>query len=232
MTTPTSDPAPSKFRFSGLQVLGIIALVIVISVGLTTWWVTSNIYAAPFSPTQLTPTEQKTLDVKISRLTEETPSPKTSKTITTPPAAPDEPLTPEPYHEDDAQREIRLSEREVNALIAKDRETAKHVAVDLADNLVSLKLLIPMDPEFPILGGKTLRVNVGVVLKYENGKPVVAIRGMSLGGIPIPKSWWGDIKNVNLVEEFSSEGGFWDQFSKGVEKINIQEGQLRVELNE
>ena len=35
-----------------------------------------------------------------------------------------------------------------------------------------------------------------------------------MGGVPLPSAWWDEIKNRNLVKEFGSEGGFWDQFSK------------------
>ncbi len=61
---------------------------------------------------------------------------------------------------------------------------------------------------------------------------MVAIRGVSLGGVPLPSAWWGDIKNKNLVEEFGSEGGFWDQFSKGVEDIKIRQEHLWIKLKE
>jgi hypothetical protein len=71
-----------------------------------------------------------------------------------------------------------------------------------------------VDENFPILGGKTLRLFFGVTLCDKADRPIVAIRGVSLGGVPLPSAWWGDIKNKNLVEEFGSEGGFWDQFSK------------------
>jgi hypothetical protein len=75
-------------------------------------------------------------------------------------------------------------------------------------------------------------VNFGVTLRYEQDKPVVIIRGVSLGGIPLPGAWWGDIKNKNLVEEFGGQGGFWDQFSRGVADIGVREGELWVKLKE
>jgi hypothetical protein len=125
-----------------------------------------------------------------------------------------------------------LTEREVNSLIAKDAEMAKHVAVDLADNLVSVQLVVPVTEEMPIVGGKTLKLNFGVELSYANGKPVVAMQGISLGGVPLPSAWWGDIKHINLVEEFGGPGGFWDQFAKGVQDLKIQDGRLRIILKE
>lgn len=222
------DTPPSGRRFGGFKILGIVVLSILVTIVLTAWWMNNNIYASPFTPTQLSPTEQEILESKMAHLTVE-PKPPADSTTTESPSGP---LIPEPYREDESKREIHLSEKELNALIAKDPETAKHVAVDLSDDLISVKLLVPMDRDFPVLGGKTLKLNFGVVLKYENHIPVVAIRGMSLGGIPLPQSWWGDIKNVNLVEKFGAEGGFWDQFAKGVEHISVQEGQFRVQLKE
>jgi hypothetical protein len=49
-------------------------------------------------------------------------------------------LVPEPYSEENASREIRITEKELNALIAKDEEAARRVAVDLSDDLVSIKV--------------------------------------------------------------------------------------------
>jgi len=58
------------------------------------------------------------------------------------------------------------------------------------------------------------------------------MRGISLGGVPLPSAWWGDIKNKNLVEEFSGEGGFWSRFSKGVENVQVRDGHLWIKLKE
>jgi hypothetical protein len=89
-----------------------------------------------------------------------------------------------------------------------------------------------VEEEFPILGGKTLRLNCGVTLRYEAGKPVVALRGVSVGGVPIPNAWLGNIKDVDLVREFGGQDGFWDLFSKGVEDIRVLDGSLFVKLKE
>lgn len=229
MNGPTTTTGSSKFRLSGFQIFGI--SLILATILFTTWWMSNNIYAAPFPPTQLTTLEQQTLEAKLAQISKAHP-PAIDSGASRPAESPSGPLAPEPYDENHGKREIHLSEKELNALIAKDPETAKHVAVDLTDDLVSVKLLVPMAHDFPVLGGKTLKLHLGVVLKYVDNRPVVAIRGMSLGGVPLPQSWWGDIKNVNLVEKFGTEGGFWNQFAKGVERISIQEGQFRIKLKE
>lgn len=217
-------------RFSGKQVMFFVGLSVLATALVTTWWVNQYLYAATFEPTRLTESEQHSLDRKMTQLGQienprtSFPKPNVSSS--------EDPLEPEPYSEEGASREIQLTEREVNALIAKDPNMAKHVAVDLAENLVSVKLVVPVNEDLPIVGGKTLKLNFGVKLSYANGKPVVAMQGISLGGVPLPSAWWGDIKHLNLVEEFGGPGGFWDQFAKGVEDLSIHDGQLRIQLKE
>ena len=224
---PTDNSRP---RFSGTQVMLFVGLAVLATALVTAWWVNQYLYAATFEPTQLTEMEQRSLDQKMAQLGQADDS----STSTSNPKvfSSDGPLEPEPYSEEGASRQINLTEREVNSLIAKDADMAKHVAIDLAKNLVSVKLVVPVDEEMPIVGGKTLKLNFGVELSYADGKPVVAIQGISLGGVPLPSAWWGDIKHINLVEEFGGPGGFWDQFAKGVQDLNIQDGQLRILLKE
>lgn len=218
MIEDSENRSRKERKFGCLSVLGIVFIIMVVTALATGWWVKSNIYASPFTPTHLDVKEQKLLDGKLSRISRVPLS--------------HEILPPEPYREDDSKREIRLTEKELNSLVAKDEEAAKRVAIDLDDDLISVKVLLPMDKDFPVLGGKTIRLNFGVTLRYEKGKPVVVVRGVSVGGIPLPGAWWGDIKNKDLVEEFGSEGGFWEQFSRGVENIEVREGHLLIKLKE
>jgi len=153
----------------------------------------------------LTAKEQKALDSKLAKL---------EVTVNKAPVAPKKKrqgkgasLEPEAYSEEGAKREISLTEKELNALIANNPEVAQRVAIDLSDNLISVKLVVPIDEEIPVLGGKTLRLSLGVILGYENQRPVVALKGVSLGGIPLPNAWLGNLKSKNLVKEFGAEGG-------------------------
>ncbi len=214
--------------FALLGLLGVLAAVMVLTAAGTAWWLNSNVYAQPFAPTRLNDEEQAVLDRKLAAIDDAAVGQRADPR----PGEPAAPLEPEPYSEDDADREIRLTERELNSMVASEPEVARRVAIDLAQDLVSIKLLVPVDPDFPVLGGKTLRFKFGLELGYAAGRPVVAIRGVSLGGVPVPSAWWGDIKGENLVEKFGSEGGFWDQFAKGVDNIEIREGQLWVRLKE
>lgn len=106
------------------------------------------------------------------------------------------------------------------------------MAIDLSDDLISAKLLVPVDEDFPVLGGKILRVRTGVVFAYGKGKPVVILKGITVMGVPIPNAWLGGIKNINLIEEFGADTGFWKTFSDGVEDIRVEEGLFKLKLKE
>jgi hypothetical protein len=197
---------------------------------LGTWWVKYNIYASEFSPTTLNQKEQKVLDAKISRL--DTSAHEGYFTRKGPKKDRLAPLEPEAYSETGARREISLTEKELNALIANNPEMARMVAIDLSDNLVSLNLVVPMEEDIPVMGGKTLRLKMGLTLGYEDNQLIIAVKGVSLGGIPIPNAWLGYIKNRNLVEEFGDEGGFWALFAEGVKDIKVRSGHINIRLKE
>lgn len=188
------------------------------------WWTQHYIYAAPIKTTKLTAQEQAGLEWKLERLQGHQ---RPAAVI----GADGRPLIPEPYSEEGASRELVFSEREINALVARDPQLARHVAVDLSPNLVSVTALIPIEEDFPLLGGKTLRLRLGVNLAYQAGAPVVALQGVSLGGIPLPNAWLNHLKHKNLVAEFSPSGGFWQTFAAGIEDLQVAEGQVRIRLN-
>ena len=141
-------------------------------------------------------------------------------------------VQPEKYSETGANRRIELSERELNGLLANNTDLARKLAVDLSENLASGKLLIPLDQDFPIMGGKTLKITAGLELAFRDQKPVVVLRGVSIMGVPLPNAWLGNMKNVDLVREFGVSEGFWQSFSEGVEHIEVSDGRLVIQLRE
>ena len=74
-------------------------------------------------------------------------------------------LTPEKYSED-VDKVLGLTERELNALLAKNTDLSDKLVIDLSDNLLSVKLLIPVYQEFPVIGGKTIKVTAGMELAF------------------------------------------------------------------
>ena len=221
-----------KGGFRGIHILWIVLATIVLTMAVTFWVVRTYIYAKDFKPVELNANEQQTLDAKL-RVLGYDPGPAAGSQDAPASAETDEQwLRSERYSEAGSRREVRFSERELNAMVANNRDLAKKLALDLGDDLVSARLLVPLDQDFPILGGKTLRVSTGVEMAFRDAKPVIVLKGVSVMGIPIPNAWLGGLKNIDLISEFGDQSGFWSAFSDGVENIRVEEGQLKIELKE
>jgi hypothetical protein len=226
----TEKTAPAK-RFSGKQVLLFVLIAVLVTAGLSIWLIRTYIQPADFRPVSLSARERAKLDVKLQQIGVDPravlPDAKREEKIDM-----EGRLSPEKYSENADKREIRMSERELNALIANNPELARRLAVDLSDNLASAKLLIPVDPGMPVLGGRILRVNAGIEMAYRDNRPVVKLRGVSIMGVPVPNAWLGNLKNVDLVEQFGTGPGFWNSFAAGVDLIEVVDGQLHIKLKE
>lgn len=227
---PVTPATGTKSGIRGSHIFFIILATMVITVAITFWFVRAYIYARDFTPVELDASEQQTLNNKLKVLGYE-PDSSQPQADKVPAIETDQQwLRPEKYQENSGNREVSFSERELNAMIANNRDLAKKLSLDLSDKLVSARLLVPLDPDFPVLGGKTLRVSAGVEMAFHNSRPKVVLKGVSLMGVPIPNAWLGGLKNIDLITEFGNEGGFWSDFAHGVDNIEVYEGQLRVIL--
>ncbi len=237
MNTELETEQTTRRRFSGLQVFGMILGAMLITALVMFFVLKAYFFPKEFRPVTLNAREEQVLEEKLERLEGVSLPAQQSDRRHSDPQAPagdrsQGPLEPEAYSEDDAKREINLSEKELNALLARNTNLANRLAVDLSDNLASAKLLVPLDPDFPIMGGKTLKVNAGVEMSFEQGRPVVVLRGVSVMGVPVPNAWLGNLKNVDLVSQFGADDGFWKAFAAGVEMIQVEDGQLMIKLKE
>jgi hypothetical protein len=225
-----------------LRALGFLLLTVALTTAATVWIVKTYIFPSEFRPVHLSAAEERVLDDKLDRFesitlaSDKPAASRSGRTSAEPrrrePAAKLPPLEPEPYRELDADREILLSEREVNALLARNTDLARKVAIDLSEGLVSAKILVPFDPDFPVLGGRIIRVNAGLELAFAHERPVVVLKGVSIMGVPVPSAWLGGLKNVDLVERFGGDKGFWRAFAAGVAALEVRDGELRVRLKE
>lgn len=202
-----------------------VVLIVIVAIALTaclTYGLLAHyVFLKEFEPVQLKPREAQALQGKLKVIGIETQGPDSKA-----------PLEPERYSEVGAKREIALTERELNAMLAKNTDLARKLAIDLSDNLVSAKLLIRLEEDFPILGGKTLRVNAGVELAFRESRPMVVLKGIRVMGVPLPNAWLGNLKNVDIVREFGDDQGFWKSFADGVEDIHVEDGRMMIRLKE
>jgi len=208
-----------------LRTTGIVLLAVVVSVAVTVFVVTQYLFPKQFDPVELSQQEEIVLNKKLKQFGLPALSSEGSDNTNAP-------LEPEPYSEVGAKREVEFSEKELNAMVARNSDLSDTMSIDLSENLTSIKMIIPLDPDFPILGGKTLKVNAGAEVAYANGRPIVKLKGVSVWGVPIPNAWLGGLKNVDLVSEFGGDEGFWKSFAEGVESIKVEEGHLQIKLKE
>lgn len=218
---PVNMPATVKNK--GLPTFVIVLITIALTLGATYWVFTVYLFPSEFSPVTLSTKEQQQLDNKLNVLTGN----KTKLSSTK-----NELLQAEAYSEVGANREIHFSEKELNALLANNTDLASKLAIDLSDNLASAKLLINLDPDFPILGGKTLKITAGLELRIDKHRPRAILKGVSVWGVPLPNDWLGNLKDIDLLDEFGKDGGFWQSIESGLEEFEISDGKLRVKLKE
>lgn len=220
----STHPAP---KTNGWKVFGLTIIILgVILAGF--WLIKSYLFPSEFTPVSLSVNEAKQLNQKLKQLNLPLID-DVSTTSTNNKQA--NALEPEAYTEAGASREIEFSEREINAMIAHNTDMADKLAIDLSDSLASAKLLMPLDPDMPLFGGKTLNLKAGIELAFSEGKPIVKLRGVSAWGVPVPNAWMGNLKNIDLVSEFG-DSGFWKSLADGIDYLQIVEGKLIVKLKE
>ena len=219
---------------SGLKIFLIVLVTIIVTAAVTFWVIRSYIFPAEFKPVQLSASEEQVLEQKLERIdgiqSHRTRGAAKAAQRAEEDAADD--LEPEAYSEEGASRSISLTERELNGLLAKNTELAKKLAIDLSENLMSAKLLVPVDPDFPVMGGQILKVRAGMELAYRDKRPIVILKGISVMGVPIPNAWLGGMKNIDLVEYYGNESGFWKTFADGVDNIQVEDGSVTLLLKE
>lgn len=220
-TEPVQAPTPAQKN--GWRTFGIVMISVLVTLGIVYWVFTVYLFPASFRPVLLNEKEQQQLDAKLRRL---------GVQLETQGSAQRPVLEPEPYSETGASRDILFSERELNALLAHNTDLASKLAIDLSANLASAKLLIDLDPELPLFGGKTLKVTAGMELSLQQGQPRAVLKGVSVWGVPLPNAWLGNLKNVDLVSEFGGAGGFWQAMKEGVESVEVRQGELHIRLKE
>ena len=230
----TNTQVPTRQGLRASSVIWIVLVTVLVTAGITYWLVRTYIYARNFDPVELSATEQRQLDGKLRLLGYQTDA-RAGQEVQR--GADDEigadgRLEPQAYSEAGAKREVEFSERELNGLLASNPEMARKLAVDLSQDMISARLLVPVDPDFPIFGGKTLRVSAGVEAAFQDGRPRIVLKGVSIMGVPIPNAWLGGLKNIDLIREFGDQQGFWKAFADGVEDIRVEDGRLKVKLKE
>lgn len=227
MTTPAAQsPEPEvSSKGGGCRLFFIVFAAVLLALLVAGFAAKLWLFPAALDPVALKPQEKAEINQKLHALGYQDDA-----FVAAPGAEPA--LEPQPYSEVGASREVRFSERELNGLLAKNTDLARKLAIDLSQDLASARLVLPLDPDFPFLGGQTLRMSAGLEARYRDGRPIMRLRGVSLWGVPLPNAWLGNLKNVDLIKQFGDQGGFWQSFAAGVDDLTVEDGQLYVRLKE
>jgi len=206
----TNFPSPAPIRPERRLPRAIIALLILAVLGAGLWGL-ARLQSGQPEPVILDAREAKVLDAKLEAVST--------------PADPDQPLVAEIYQETDAARVIRFSERELNALIARDTDLAGRVAVRLSPGQMSTRVRLDVPADVPLLGGRVLNVRSGVRIEYADEALTARLIGVSVAGVPLPDAWLGGLKDEDLLALTAFRG-----LGAGIEQLEVGEGELILRL--
>jgi hypothetical protein len=205
----------------------LVVAVLVLLLVLAGAWIAYLLYAERPVSVTLSADERQVLDAKLDRLRGAARREELAEPSAKPPdvVREDAALVPEVYAEDPERRRVRFTERELNAMIARDPVLAGRAAVRLSPGQVSASFLVDVPEDMPLVGGRTLRVQTGLHLVTEEGRVRAQLLGVSVGGIPVPTAWLGGLKGADLLAT-SGLGGL----GQGIESLQVSDGALDLLL--
>jgi hypothetical protein len=225
METPIITPEVSSAPKPGLSakkviliVLGTVLVTGGIAAAAGAWWVKHTLYPSPMQPVVLTPQEQTAFEDKLAAFSA--------------PAAPAATAQPEaPVDPELAKRTLIVTEREVNAYLAK-QNLGETVEVNFGEGTVSSAIILTAPEDFPLLAGQKVRMRLTFGTSLNPGQKLsFVLDDVSLGGISLPNAWLADLKGVDLIAKNIEKDPGLQRFLAGIQKLEVHQGELKVLLN-
>ncbi|AGA32946.1 hypothetical protein TVNIR_1273 [Thioalkalivibrio nitratireducens DSM 14787] len=216
--TQNPPQIPGRPSGAGWWVAALLALLLV-AAGVWIWYLLSGPAPAP----ALSAAEERILDEKLDRLrtsVREAPAPMHRTE-----AGPGNAERPEIYREDPERRRIEFSERELNALIARDPALAGRAAVRLSPDQVSASFRVDLPEELLLFGGRSVRVQTGLQLLTRDERVQARLVGVSVAGVPLPDAWLGGLKGEDLLATSGLAA-----LGAGIEALQVDDGHLHLLL--
>ena len=132
------------------------------------------------------------------------------------------------------ERTLQISGREINGFLA-ERGLGGNIRVELARDLLHIAMVVPIpaDSGLPLLSGANLRLRLSLAAACDpQAGPHFAIRDVRLGGIPLPDSWLGGIKGLNLVDQSLRQDPAVQRFLSGIRDLEVRPEGIRLRLRE
>jgi hypothetical protein len=204
---PTATLAPPKKSRSclliGLAVVGTAA----IAIGGAIWW-----YNRPIRPVELTQPEIQVVEEKLAVI---------QQPAEEPPAVPD-------YQP--GERQIVLTDREINGLIHQNTTLGDQIAFEFAPGAVHARIETLLPEDVPIMGGKKLRARARFIVDANGQVPAIVLEDLTVWGISLPNDWLGGLKGKNLLADMLGTEG--ETSIPGVESLTVERGRLVICLKE
>ncbi|MGE9266997.1 MAG: hypothetical protein ACQKBY_02775 [Verrucomicrobiales bacterium] len=200
-TTYQDKRSPVKL----ILIVALILLLVAISAGAAYWWWSNR----PIEPTVLSAAELAQVEEKIEAAQ----------------------ATPESPAYEPGQKTIVLTEHELNGLLNHNTQLGDQVKIELAEDAVHARIRADLDPEIPVVGGRTLKAKARFIVKTETGQPAIILDDLTVWGISLPNDWLANLKGQNLLATVSGESAE-NGFARGIKEIAIHQGEIRIELNE
>lgn len=198
----SSKTLPRSRRWRApLIILAVLGLGVAIG-GAAIWWVNR-----PIQATILSQPEKATLEEKLA-VTEQEPS--------------DPEYIP-------GEKEIKLTERELNGLLHQNTPFGDKLKLELAKDAVHARISADIPEDFPVMAGKKLKGKAKFSVKEEGGAPALILEDLTVWGISLPNAWLGDLKGQNLLGQVLSPG---NSSIAGVEELFISNRTLVIKLAE
>ena len=89
-----------------------------------------------------------------------------------------------------------------------------------------------MPDEAEFFPGKTLRANIFLKVELQAEHLELRIQKFTISGFSVPSAWMGDLKNVDLMDEFLGGSDFAKAFARGLKSLEVGEDYIRVVPNE
>jgi hypothetical protein len=126
----------------------------------------------------------------------------------------------------DKQQELVLSEREVNALIARDPNMKGKVQARIEGNRIRGQISWPLEDVGPLkLGGRYLNGLATLGVSLTNGQLAVVVDDVEVNGKPLPAPLMKELKKKNLAQEALKNPKTLENIEK-FESIEVRDGKL------
>jgi len=175
----------------------------VVAAGAAIWWINR-----PIQATVLTPPEKTALEAKLAAVEN----------------APEEPTYTA------GEKEIVLTERELNGLLNENTPFGEQLKLELANNAVHARINADIPEDFPVMPGKKLKGKARFFIEDEAGSPALILDDLTIWGISVPNAWLGELKGQNLLGTLLTESK--GSGVPGIEDIRVENRTLIIQLAE